>query len=116
MFNNRERVIWIIISAESDLVVLPYVSATGSGIVQASFGCNKPVLSTNVGCLPEVINDNKTGFIVNSRDPKAIADAVILFYKEGKEEKFVDSIKMEKEKFSWDRMIETIESFKKIIF
>jgi glycosyltransferase involved in cell wall biosynthesis len=97
--------------AASDLVVLPYVSATGSGIVQASFGCNKPVISTNVGCLPEVINDNKTGFIVNSKDPKAIADAVVYFYKEGKEEEFVNNIKREKEKFSWDRMVQTIESF-----
>lgn len=97
--------------AASDLVVLPYVSATGSGVVQASFGCNKPVISTNVGCLPEVIEDGKTGYVVNSKDPKAIADAVVHFYKDGKEEEFVNNIKREKEKFSWDRMVQTIESF-----
>jgi glycosyltransferase involved in cell wall biosynthesis len=97
--------------AASDLVVLPYTSATGSGIVQAAFGCNKPVISTNVGCLPEVIDDGKTGFVVNSKEPKAIADAVVCFYKEGKEEEFVKNIEKEKQKFSWDKMVEVIESF-----
>ncbi len=97
--------------AASDLVVLPYVSATGSGIVQASFGCNKPVISTNVGCLPDVINDKKTGYLVPVRDSQMIADAVVSFYKDGKEEEFVNNIIKEKEKFSWDRIVETIESF-----
>ena len=97
--------------AASDLVVLPYVSATGSGIVQTAFGCNKPVISTNVGCLPEVIDDGKTGYIVDSKDPKAIAEVVIYFYKEGKEEELVNNIIKGKEKFSWNRMVEAIESF-----
>jgi len=98
--------------AASDVVVLPYVSATGSGIVQSAFGCNKPVISTNVGCLPQVIDDKRTGYLVPPRDPQAIADAVVSFYKEGKEEEFVNNIIKEKEKFSWDRMVETIESFR----
>jgi len=97
--------------AASDLVVLPYVSATGSGIVQVAFGCNKPVVTTNVGCLPEVICNNKTGYLVNPRDSHAIANALCTFYKENKEEEFVRNIIAEKERFSWDRMIETIESF-----
>jgi glycosyltransferase involved in cell wall biosynthesis len=96
----------------SDLVVLPYISATGSGIVQAAFGCNKPVISTNVGCLPEVIDDGRTGLVVNSKDPKAIAEAVVFFYKEWKEEEFVKNIVKAKNNFSWDRMIDTIESFR----
>jgi glycosyltransferase involved in cell wall biosynthesis len=98
--------------AASDVVVLPYVTATGSGIVQAAFGCNKPVISTNVGCLPQVIDDKRTGYLVPARDSEAIANAVVSFYKEGKEEEFVSNIIKEKEKFSWDRMVETIESFR----
>lgn len=97
--------------AASDLVVVPYVSATGSGIVQAAFGCNKPVISTNVGCLPEVITHNKTGYIIPLKSPQAIADAVVSFYEERREEEFVNNIIEEKDKFSWYRMVETIESF-----
>jgi glycosyltransferase involved in cell wall biosynthesis len=61
--------------------------------------------------LPEVIEDRRTGYLVPARDSKAIADAVVSFYKEEKEEFFVDNIVKEKEKFSWDRMVEAIESF-----
>ncbi|MHC4476819.1 MAG: glycosyltransferase [Planctomycetota bacterium] len=95
--------------AAADLAVLPYVSATGSGIVQVAFGCDRPVLSTYVGCLPEVIQNNSTGLLVPPREAQAIADAVIAFYREGKEEEFVKNIQKEKERFSWDRMVETVE-------
>jgi glycosyltransferase involved in cell wall biosynthesis len=97
--------------AASDVVVLPYVSATGSGIVQVAFGCNKPVIATSVGCLPDVIDDKRTGYLVRERDPQAIADAVVAFYKEGRDEEFVNNIIKEKGRFSWDRYVETIENF-----
>jgi glycosyltransferase involved in cell wall biosynthesis len=95
----------------SDLVVLPYTSATGSAIVQTAFSCNKPVISTDVGCLPEVINHERTGYVTPAKDAGAIAEAVVRFYKEGKEEEFVKNVIQEKETFSWGNMIETIESF-----
>jgi glycosyltransferase involved in cell wall biosynthesis len=97
--------------AASDVVVLPYISATGSGIVQTAFGCNRPVISTNVGSLPEVITHGKTGYIVPPRDSKAIAEAIISFYKKETEREFAINILREKKKFSWSRLIETIESF-----
>ncbi|UCF90809.1 MAG: glycosyltransferase [Desulfobacterales bacterium] len=97
--------------AASDLIVLPYVSATGSGIVQVAFGCNKPVISTKVGCLPEVIADGKTGYLVPPQDSQAIAQAIIAFYEQAKEAEFVANIQRDRGKFSWDKMVETIESF-----
>lgn len=36
---------------------------------------------------------------------------MVSFYKEGKEEEFVNNIVKGKEKFSWDRMVEVISSF-----
>lgn len=97
----------------ADLVVQPYTSATGSGVIQTAFGFNKPVIATRVGCLREVIDHKKTGYLVPPRDSEAIANAVVSFYEEGKAEEFVvDNIIKEKEKFSWDRMVETIESFR----
>ena len=43
--------------AACDLVVLPYESATQSGIVQIAYGFEKPVIVTNVGGLPDVVTD-----------------------------------------------------------
>ncbi len=50
--------------AGCDLVVLPYVSATPSGIVQIAYGFGKPVVVTRVGGLPEVVQDGETGYAV----------------------------------------------------
>jgi len=97
--------------AASDIVVLPYVSGTGSGVVQIAFGFNKPVVATNVGCLPEVVEDGRTGFVVNAKNPKEIADAVVRFYEKNKEAEFVERIIEQKDKFSWDSMVEVIGKF-----
>ena len=58
--------------AAADLVVLPYVSATQSGIVQIAYGFIKPVIVTNVGGLPDVVEDGKTGYVVEPEDRKSV--------------------------------------------
>ena len=86
----------------ADLVVLPYVSGTGSGIVQIAYGLEKPVVATRVGSLPEVVEDGRTGYLVNPGDPKALADAVLRFFLEEKKNEFVENIRRAKDRFSWD--------------
>jgi glycosyltransferase involved in cell wall biosynthesis len=54
--------------AAADLVAIPYVSATQSGIVQLAFGFAKPVIVGRVGGLTEVLEHQKTGYLV----PRAI--------------------------------------------
>jgi len=94
----------------ADVVVLPYVSGTGSGIVQIAFGFNKPVIATSVGCLPEVVEHGRTGYLVEPADAQAIVRAVISFYKTGMEDIFSRNIASVREKFSWNRMVKTIEA------
>jgi glycosyltransferase involved in cell wall biosynthesis len=97
--------------AASDLVVLPYVSATQSGIVQIAYGFTKPVVVTNVGGLPEVVTDGKTGYVVESRSPALLADAVVRFFAEKKAAEFAVHIREEEYRFSWDRIVEVIDGF-----
>ncbi|TKJ17349.1 glycosyl transferase family 1 [Candidatus Woesearchaeota archaeon B3_Woes] len=92
----------------SDLVVLPYLSATNSGIIQIAFGFGKPVITTNVGGLPEIVKNNKTGFVVPPKNSIELANKIVKYYKEEKEKPFKQNIKKEKERFSWNRMVETI--------
>lgn len=96
--------------AACDLVVLPYESATQSGIAQIAFGFNRPIVATNVGGLPEVIEDGKTGFIVQPKDEGELAKAVIRFFAENCSEAFVDNIKRNEDRFSWERLVEKIET------
>jgi len=93
----------------ADLAVLPYVSATQSGIVQIAYNYNLPVVTTNVGGLPEVVRDGKTGFIVPPADPSALAEATIRFFDEDWARDFSAGVAAEKEKYSWDRMAEAVE-------
>ncbi len=95
--------------AASDLVVLPYVSATQSGIVQVAYGFTKPVVVTDVGGLPDVVEDGKTGYVVEPERPEAIAEAVLNYYREGKEEMFEENIRKEAYRFSWERMGEVVD-------
>lgn len=95
--------------AACDLVICPYESATQSGIVQIAYGFNKPVIATNVGGLPDVVNDGKTGYIVAPKDPAAIAGAVIDYFVNGKAGLYQDNVRKEAYRFDWERMREAIE-------
>lgn len=92
----------------ADVTVLPYRSATQSGITQLAFSFDCPVIATDVGGLKEVIRDGENGYIVPAEDSEALANAVIKFYSEHKEEAFSKVIGKEKEKYSWKPMIEVI--------
>lgn len=93
----------------SDLVVLPYVSATQSGIVQIAYHYDRPVVATRVGGLPEVVVDGKTGCLVEPRDSDALAEAVVRFFQDEGKTDFGKNIAEEKKKYSWDRMVDAIE-------
>jgi len=97
--------------SSADVVVLPYVTATQSGIVQIAFGLNKPVITTNVGGLPEAVEDGKTGFLVDPESPEKLAEAILKFYEGNYETKFSERIKETSHAFSWDAAVSNIESF-----
>lgn len=95
--------------ASCDLVVLPYESATQSGIVQIAYGFRKPVVVTNVGGLPEVVEDGKTGYVVETGNVSQLAAAVIRFFSEQKADEFEQNVMNEEYKYSWERMVEIVE-------
>lgn len=90
----------------SDLVVQPYKTATQSGITQIAYHFEKPMVVTNVGGLKEIVPENKVGFVVEP-NAEAIAQAIIKFYDSAID--FNQYIKQEKVKYSWQKMVETIE-------
>ncbi len=93
----------------ADVVALPYVSATQSGIVQIAYHYDLPVITTRVGGLPEVVLDGETGFLVPPNNPQALAEAVIRFFRENKGPEFAVAVAREKRKYSWDAMVAAIE-------
>jgi len=95
----------------SDVIVCPYVSATQSGIIQITYAFHKPAITSRVGGLPEVIIEGKTGYLVPRCNPKALAEAIMKFFRNKGKVDFKRNIMEIQHKFSWDHMVEVIESF-----
>jgi glycosyltransferase involved in cell wall biosynthesis len=60
-----------------DIVVIPSLAEARSLAAQEAMACGKPVIATNVGGLPEIIEDKKNGLLVTPRNPQAIFEAIL---------------------------------------
>jgi glycosyltransferase involved in cell wall biosynthesis len=60
----------------ADLVVLPYWSASQSGVAPLAFVSGRAVVASAVGGLPDLIRPGETGLLVPPRDAPALAAAV----------------------------------------
>lgn len=91
--------------AVADVVVLPYLSATQSASVQSAYAFNKPVISTRVGGLKDVMQDGITGYSIDTANSDDIVKKISKFYSEWHPSKaFSDFTK----KFSWEKYVELI--------
>jgi glycosyltransferase involved in cell wall biosynthesis len=87
----------------ADVVVLPYLSVTQSGIAQLAYGFGKPVITTRVGDLPEVVQHERTGLIVPPADSGALSAALRRFFA-CDAERMRDEVLARREQFSWTRL------------
>jgi D-inositol-3-phosphate glycosyltransferase len=87
----------------ADLVVQPYLHATQSGVTQVAYYYNKPMVVTNVGGLAELVPDGKVGYVTEVNGT-AIADAIVLFYRQQQEAEFSRNIDSEKQRFTWENL------------
>jgi glycosyltransferase involved in cell wall biosynthesis len=76
----------------ADVVALPYNSATQSGIVMLAYGFGRPVVTTDVGGLPESVQEGQTGVVVPRGDSAAMADGIVLVLRRGGEVDFEGNI------------------------
>ncbi len=78
----------------SDLVILPYLTGTQSGVLNIAYGFGKPVIVTDVGGLAEDVIEGKTGYIVKPQDAKEIIIAVNKFFEDRSKIDFESNINM----------------------
>lgn len=97
--------------AAADVVVLPYVSATQSAVVQLAFGFGKPVITTRVGGLHEVVQDGYNGLVVPPQNEEALAAAIVRYFSEALAEPMREHIAVERDtgRFSWQEVIQALE-------
>ena len=77
----------------SDLVILPYRSATQSAVLNVSYSFLKPVVATKVGGLKEFVDDGETGFLVDPESVIALANGIKTFFDSKDKIDFTSNIK-----------------------
>ena len=92
----------------ADVVVQPYRNATQSGVTPLAYHFEKPMIVTDVGGLPSLVPHEKVG-LVTKPDPTSLADAILKFYELG-EQYFIPHLRIEKQKYSWSNLVNTIKS------
>ena len=91
-----------------DAVVLPYISSTESGIIQMAYGLGTPVIATDVGGNPDLIEDGKSGILLPPGSSEEVSRAVLRFYKGDMEKTIKKGMEKKKGIFSWDKEKESV--------
>lgn len=97
----------------AEVCVLPYKSATQSGIVQIAFNFNVPVIATDVGGLAEMIEEHATGLILRSQGPQALAELIKKYFEQSMREPFSRNIAQRRHSLSWAGFAEAIVTLHK---
>ena len=101
---------------KSDIVVLPYIGASQSGILAIAFGFGVPVVATDTGSMGEVVRDGESGALVPPGDERALAHALLKLL--GDDElrgSFGTKARLEAQgKLNWDTIAEqTLEIYRR---
>jgi glycosyltransferase involved in cell wall biosynthesis len=95
----------------ADVCVLPYKSATQSGITSIAYHFDMPIIATDVGGLRESIHNQSTGIIVNHPEPEPIALAIKEYFAGRLSSKFISNIQKIKEELSWKNFANSLVEF-----
>ena len=93
--------------ARADMVVLPYRRATGSGVAAMAAHYDKPVLATRVGGFPDVIENGRTGFLVDPDSPQQLA-AVVQKLDRNTLVPLATCVREYKNRFTWASLADTL--------
>jgi D-inositol-3-phosphate glycosyltransferase len=86
----------------ADVVVLPYRSATQSGVTHVAYALGVPVIITDVGGLGETVKAEETGLVVAPENPRALADTVLRFFADDLGPRLRAGVEAVKQAHSWD--------------
>ena len=96
----------------ADIFVLPSTMSTESfGIVNLeAMACSVPIVSSNIGGIPDVVKDGENGLLVQPNDPKELADEIIYLLKnEDLRKEMGENGRGKLERYSWETIAEKTE-------
>ncbi|GJL95338.1 MAG: glycosyl transferase [Hyphococcus sp.] len=88
--------------ARADVVVLPYRSVSGTGIIPLAYHYEKPVIVTDLPGLREFVTDGVTGWVVPPEAPAELAKLINGPLTRKAAQEMAPAIKAQKKKMSWE--------------
>ena len=97
--------------ARCDLVVLPYSSASQSGVIPIAASFALPVIATRTGGMVEQVEDGLSGWLIEAGDASALADAMRVALSQGDEARRRGQALKQRyaTELSWERIAERLE-------
>ncbi len=102
--------------AEADALVIPSLSEGLPKVLPEALACGLPVVGTQVGGIPEVVQNGYNGLLVPPSDPHALADAVVAVLSRSDFNRSLRAnARASIERFSWKRNIgQFIEMYEQV--
>ncbi len=100
----------------ADLAVLPYRSATQSGISSVACHFEVPMVVTDVGGLRETVGGRGTGIVCDEASPACIAAAIRRYFDDDTlRQRLSAGMQAEKKRLSWSRFAQDLTTFAKTL-
>lgn len=101
----------------ADVCAIPSRLENEPIVLLEAMACGTPVVASNVGGIPFVVEDGKTGLIVEPENIGDLADKIVTLLKDEKLRRKIGEAGQEKVKeFAWDKIAEqTVEVYKEIL-
>ena len=113
-----DRILWVeeyvkesevnLYFSASDVVVLPYLSASQSGIIPLAYNYNKPVIVSDLEGLAEVVDVGKTGHVFNSKLKNDLSQKILDFFNSYDDKYYTINIDEYKNNFKWSNFEDSI--------
>jgi len=118
IFTNLKEEDLISAYKSCDIFVLPSLQEGLPTVLLEAMAAHKPVVSTNVGGVPYLLQDGFNGFMVNPADPQGLADKITILLSDDKAYQMISENGYQTilNKYRWDKIVKNIiEQYKKLI-
>lgn len=94
---------------QADVLVLPYISASQSGVARIAFSNALPIIASDAGGLSETVTENVNGLLFPARDSQALANCIIRYFAENLGPRFAENLRAASATNSNCAIVEAIE-------
>lgn len=96
--------------SEADVLILPYLSATQSGVARIALANNLPIIAARTGGLTEVISEGVNGMLFEPGNADALAETIVRYFTNESGPRFAANIKNSRSELVGSELADLIEA------